>query len=67
MMIVFEHSDEAMGNIYRFRGNLMLHRGFTEEARKLWDISRKYYSRFLPEDSPVLKQVGDISRESSLQ
>lgn len=67
MMIVFEHSDEAMGNIYRFRGNLMLHRGLTEEARKLWDISRNYYSRFLPEDSPVLKQVGDISRESSLK
>jgi tetratricopeptide (TPR) repeat protein len=67
MMVVFEHSDEAMGNIYRFRGNLMFHRGFTEDAKKLWDISRIYYSRYLPEDSPVLKQVGDISRESSLK
>ena len=67
MMIAFEYSDEAMGNIYRFRGNLLFRRGYEEDARKLWDISRNYFNRFLPEDSPVLKQIGDISRESSLK
>ena len=35
MMLNFEHFDEAMGNIYRFRGNLQFHQGFAEEARKL--------------------------------
>jgi tetratricopeptide (TPR) repeat protein len=67
MMMLFEHSDEAMGNIYRFRGNLQFYQGFTEEAKKLWEISRSYFSRYLPEDSPVIKQIGDISRESSLK
>jgi hypothetical protein len=65
MTVWFEHSDEVMGNIYRFRGNLFFYRGQTEQAKNQWDISRKYFSRFLPEDSPVLKQVGDVSRESS--
>lgn len=67
LMIAFEHSDEAMGNIYRFRGNLLFRQGLEEEAKKLWDISRNYFNRFLPEDSPILKQIGDISRESSLK
>lgn len=67
MMVLFEHSDEAMGYIYRFRGNLLFHQGLTDDAKKLWDISRNYFSRFLPEDSPMLKQIGDISRESSLR
>lgn len=67
MMVLFEHSDEAMGFIYRFRGNLLFHQGLADDAKKLWDISRNYFSRFLPEDSPMLKQIGDISRESSLR
>ena len=67
MMVLFEHSDEAMGYIYRFRGNLLFHQGLADDAKKLWDISRNYFSRFLPEDSPMLKQIGDISRESSLR
>ncbi len=65
MMVKFEHSDEAMANIYHYRGNLLFHQGLTDEAKKLWDISRNYFRRFLPEDSPQLHRVGDISRESS--
>ncbi len=61
----FEHYDEAMGNIYRFRGNLMHEQGFEEEARKLWDISKSYYNRFLPTDSPIIKQIGIMDLETS--
>ncbi len=67
LMLRFEHYDEAMGNIYRFRGNLMFHQGYADEAKKLWDLSRRYFSRCLPEDHPMLKQIGDVSRESSLK
>lgn len=63
----FEHSDAAMGNIYRFRGNLSFMKGDAEEARKLWEVSRSYFGRFLPEDHPLFKEIGDISRESSLR
>ena len=67
MMLRFEHSDQVMGNIYRFRGNLFFFQGYTEQAKAQWDISRKYFSRYLPEDSIELKEIGDISRESSLR
>lgn len=67
LMLRFEHYDEAMGNIYRFRGNLAFHQGFADDAKKLWDLSRRYFSRCLPEDHPILKQIGDVSRESSLK
>lgn len=65
MMVQYEYSDEAMGNIYRFRGNLMFHQGDTEQAKKFWDVSRSYFIRYLPEDHPKLKQIGDISQEST--
>ncbi len=65
MMVKYEYSDQAMGNIYRFRGNLLFQQGNVDEARKLWDVSRSYFIRYLPADSPQLKEIGDISRESS--
>ncbi|GEM_PF-3295178 len=65
MMVKYEYSDQAMGNIYRFRGDLLFQQGNVDEARRLWDVSRSYFIRYLPEDSPQLKEIGDVSRESS--
>ena len=61
----YEHADEAVGNVYRFRGNLLFRQGRFEEARTLWDISRSYYARCLPPDSPLLKEIGQISLNTS--
>ncbi|MCB0291581.1 MAG: hypothetical protein KDH97_15100 [Calditrichaeota bacterium] len=67
MMGRFEHFDEAMGNIYRFRGNLLFYQGKPEEAHKIWEISKSYYSRCLPPDSPLIKQVGDVRKGASIK
>lgn len=64
MMLTFEHSDHVMGNIYWYRGNLFFHQGLTEEAKKLWEISRSYFSKFLKTDDPVFKRIGNISSSS---
>ncbi|HQU71143.1 MAG: hypothetical protein KDI06_06565 [Calditrichaeota bacterium] len=58
----FEYSDEALGHIYRCRGDLASQQGNAGEARRFWDISRNYYYRFLPEDDPVFRQIGQLDR-----
>ncbi|RMH97453.1 MAG: hypothetical protein D6681_11955 [Calditrichaeota bacterium] len=65
MLVRFEHSDEALANIYRYRGNLLFHQGFVQEARKYWEISRSYYRKFLPPDDPLLREVGSMDAGSA--
>lgn len=61
MLIKYENWDEALANIYWFKGNLAYYRGLPPEAKKFWDLSRNYMRRYLPEDSPLIKQVGEIA------
>lgn len=60
MLMQFENWDEIMANIYWSKGNLAFNQGLESEARKFWEISRNYMRRYLPEDSPTLKQVGKV-------
>jgi hypothetical protein len=64
MMLNFENSYQVTGNIYLYRGNLFFHQGMGEEAKKLWEISRSYFSKYLPEDDPIFKKIGNISQKS---
>ena len=63
----FENADEVMGNIYLFRGNLAYHRGENDAAQRLWDISRNYFQRCLPENDEVFRQIGSVELKSMLR
>lgn len=67
LMGICEHSDECMGNIYHYRGNMLYYQGLIEQAKKQWDISRRYFARILPENDIKFREVGAISRESSMK
>lgn len=64
LMMKHENSDQVMGNIHWYRGNIAFHQGMVEVAKKLWEISRNYFSKYLPEDDPVLKRIGNISQKT---
>lgn len=64
MILRYDYSDQVMGNIYWYRGNILFHQGMTEEARKLWEISRSYFAKFLKADDPIFKKIGDITQKS---
>ncbi len=64
MILLYDHSDQVMGNIYWYRGNLFFHQGMTEEARKLWEISRNYFAKYLKADDPIFKKIGNINQKS---
>ncbi|RMG68714.1 MAG: hypothetical protein D6715_01535 [Calditrichaeota bacterium] len=64
IVLKFEFSDQVMGQVYWTKGNLLYHQGQLAEARKLWEISRSYFSKMLPEDSSLLKQVGILGQNS---
>lgn len=64
LMLTHENSDQVMGNIYWYRGNLVFHQGMHEEAKKMWEISRSYFRKYLPKDDPVLKKIGSISQKT---
>lgn len=64
LMLSHENSDQVMGNIYWFRGNLVFHQGMHEEAKKMWEISKSYFRKYLPKDDPVLKKIGSISQKT---
>ncbi|NOX37337.1 MAG: hypothetical protein GXO78_07355 [Calditrichaeota bacterium] len=66
LIVKFESSDEAMGNIYMYRGNILFRQGLTDEARKLWEISRGYFKKCLPENHPIFKQIGNVTQRSDL-
>ncbi len=67
LIVQFESSDEAMGNIYLYRGNILFRQGLADEARKLWEISRSYFKKCLPENHPIFKQIGNVTQRSFLQ
>lgn len=67
LIMKYENYDQIMGNIYWFRGNLLYRQGMLSEARKFWEISRSYFRKYLPEDSPFLKQIGNVNKKSSLR
>ena len=56
-----------MGNIYLYRGNILFRQGLADEARKLWEISRGYFKKCLPENHPIFKQIGNVTQRSFLQ
>jgi Tfp pilus assembly protein PilF len=64
LMLSHENSDHVMGNIYWYRGNIVFQQGMNEEARKMWEISRSYFRKYLPEDDPVLKKIGSINQKT---
>jgi len=64
LMLAHENSDQVMGNIYWYRGNLVFHQGMHEEAKKMWEISRSYFRKYLPKDAPVLKKIGSINQKT---
>jgi hypothetical protein len=64
MMLNFDNSYQVTGNIYWYRGNLFYHQGMNEEARKLWEISRSYFSKYLPDDDPIFKKIGNVNQKT---
>ncbi len=60
LLVRFENSDEVMANIYLYKGNIAAQQKFTSEAKKFWEISRNYMRKYLPANSPLLKQVGEL-------
>ena len=58
LLLKYENWDEALANIYWSKGNLAHAQGLVSEANQFWEISRNYMRQYLPENSPVLKQVG---------
>lgn len=64
MLLKYENWDEVLANIYWSKGNLAFAQGLKSEAENFWEISRNYMRRYLPENSPLLKQVGDVARLS---
>ena len=67
LMGICEHSDECMGNIYHYRGNMLYYQGLIDQAKKQWNISKRYFARILPENDIKFREIGAISRESSMK
>ncbi len=67
LMGICEHSDECMGNIYHYRGNMQYYQGLIDQAKKQWNISKRYFARILPENDIKFREIGAISRESSMK
>ncbi|MGH1366807.1 MAG: tetratricopeptide repeat protein [Calditrichia bacterium] len=67
LMGICEHSDECMGNIYQYRGNMLYYQGLIDQAKTQWDLSRRYFARILPQDDIKFREIGAISRESSMK
>ncbi len=67
MLMKYENWDEVLANIYWSKGNLSYYQGLSGEAKKYWDISRNYMRRYLPDDSPILKQVGEIAQKKAIK
>ncbi len=65
MLMKYENSDEVLANVYWSKGNVAYRQGLPSEARKFWEISRNYMRRYLPENSPLLKEVGDLAGKNS--
>lgn len=63
MLVRYENWDEVLANIYWSKGNLAYHQGLNSEAKKFWEISRNYMRHYLPEESPLLQQVGEIQNK----
>lgn len=58
LQVKYENWDEALGNIYWSKGNLAFQAGKLTEASKLWEISRSYFKKVLPENHPNFKKIG---------
>jgi hypothetical protein len=67
IILKYENMDWAMGNVYLFRGNLLFKQGMPEEAKKMWEISRNYFGKYLPEDDPIFKDIGQMSNKSLMK
>lgn len=65
MLMQFENWDEVLANIYWSKGDLAYNQGFETEAHKYWEISRNYMRHYLPEDSELIKEVGQIESKQS--
>ncbi len=61
MLLKYENWDEVLANIYWSKGNLAYYQGLKSEAEKFWEISRNYMRRYLNQDDPLFKQVGQVS------
>ena len=64
LLLRHELSDKVLGNIHYCRGNLLYRQGMFRAASQQWEISRSYYRKCLPDDSPILQQVGQLSRQT---
>ncbi|MEJ2048859.1 MAG: hypothetical protein P8Y60_03280 [Calditrichota bacterium] len=65
MLMQFENWDEVLANIYWSKGDLAYNQGLETEAHKYWEISRNYMRHYLPEDSELIKEVGQIENKQS--
>jgi hypothetical protein len=65
MLMQFENWDEVLANIYWSKGDLAYYQGLETEAHKYWEISRNYMRHYLPEDSELIKEVGQIENNQS--
>ncbi len=63
LLLRHEMSDKVRGNIHFCRGNLLYRQGMFYAADRQWEISRSYYRKCLPGDSPLLQQVGELARQ----
>ncbi len=63
MLMQFENWDEVLANIYWSKGDLVYAQGLETEAHKYWEISRSYMRQYLPEDSELIKEVGQIENK----
>ena len=61
LQLIYEDWDEVMANIYWSRGNLSYQQNRKTEASRFWEISRNYMRKYLPEDHPLIKQVGEMA------
>ena len=61
LQLIYEDWDEVMANIYWSKGNLSYQQNRKTEASRLWEISRNYMRKYLPEDHPLIKQVGEMA------
>jgi tetratricopeptide (TPR) repeat protein len=61
LQLIYEDWDEVMANIYWSKGNLSYQQNRKTEASRFWEISRNYMRKYLPEDHPLIKQVGEMA------
>jgi hypothetical protein len=66
ILLSYENWDEALANVYWTKGNIAYHQNLVSEAKNYWEISRNYMKKYLPEDSPIIKQVGNILSNGNL-